>query len=146
MYVNLLNHNRPNSQIRLKDVLYAPSMGVTLVSISRIASAGSTVVFTGEFCHIYNKDKALIGEIKVKGGLYRIYYTRTRAGGYSEQANEVLTINELHRCLGHVSHDREKILVRKGLVEGVELMLDNEPTICKSCESAKAMRKSITKI
>ena len=34
------------SKILLKDVLYAPSMGVTLVSISRIAAAGSTVVFS----------------------------------------------------------------------------------------------------
>ena len=50
MYVNIPNRNHPNSRILLKDVLYAPSMGVTLVSISRIASAGSTVVFTGEFC------------------------------------------------------------------------------------------------
>ena len=50
MYVNIPNRNHPNSQILLKDVLYAPSMGVTLVSISRIASAGLTVVFTGEFC------------------------------------------------------------------------------------------------
>ena len=50
MYVNIPNRNHPNSQILLKDVLYAPSMGVTLMSISRIASAGSTVVFTGKFC------------------------------------------------------------------------------------------------
>ena len=50
MYVNIRNRNHPNSSILLKDVLYVPSMGVTLVSISRIASAGLTVVFTGKFC------------------------------------------------------------------------------------------------
>ena len=146
MYINLPNRNRPNSQILLRDVLYAPSMGVTLVSISKITSAGSTVVFTGEFCRIYNKDKALVGEIKVKGGLYRVYYTKTRTGGYSAQINEVLTVNELHRRLGHVSFDRTKMLVKKGLVEGIDLNPDEEPTVCESCESAKGARKPITKI
>ena len=88
----------------------------------------------------------LVGEIKVKGGLYRIYYLKTGTGGYSTQIKEILSINELHRHLGHVSHDRAKLLVRKGLVEGVELMPDEEATICKLCESAKGVRKSIVKV
>ena len=53
MYVYIPNGSQPNSRILLKDVLYAPSMGVTLVSISWIAGAGSTVVFTGNVCKIY---------------------------------------------------------------------------------------------
>ena len=36
MYVYLPNGDKPNSRILLKDVLYAPRMGTTLVSISRI--------------------------------------------------------------------------------------------------------------
>ena len=103
--MNIPNRNHPNSRILLKDVLYAPSMGVTLVLISRIVSAGSTVVFTGEFCRIYNKGRTLIGEVKVKGGLYRIYYSKSGAKGYSVQVNEIMTVDELHRCLGHVSHE-----------------------------------------
>ena len=146
MYVNIPNRNHPNSRILLKDVLYAPSMGVTLVSISRIANAGSTVVFTGEFCRIYNKGRTLIGEIKVKGGLYRVYYSKSGAKGFSAQANEILTVDELHRRLGHVSHERAKLLVQKGLVEGVDLMPDDEPTVCESCESAKGEKKSIVKV
>ena len=146
MYVNILNRNHLNSQILLKDVLYAPSMGVMLVSISRIASARSTVVFTGEFCRIYNKGRTLIREIKVKGGLYRVYYSKSGAKGYSAQVNEVLTVDELHRRLGHVSHERARILVKKRLVEGVELSPDDEATVCESCESAKGERKSIVKV
>ena len=146
IYVNIPNRNHLNSRILLKDVLYAPSMGVTLVSISQIASAGSTVVFTGNFCRIYNKGRTLIGEIKVKGGLYCIYYFKSGAKGYSAQANEVLTVDELHHRLGHVSHERARLLVQKGLVEGVDLMPDDNATICESCESAKGERKSIVKV
>ena len=70
MYIYLPNRDKSNSRILLKDVLYASRMGITLVSISRVAGAGSTVVFTGNVCRIYSKDREIIGEIKVKGGLY----------------------------------------------------------------------------
>ena len=146
MYVNIPNKSRTNSQILLKDVLYAPSMGVTLVSISKIASAGSTVVFTGNFCRIYNKNRVMIGEIKVKGGLYRVHYSASGVEGYSVQTNEILTVDELHRRLGHVSHERAKHLVKKGSVEGIELQAGDEATTCEPCESAKGARKAVTKV
>ena len=47
IYIHIPNGDKPKSWILLKDVLYAPSMGVMLVSISKIASAGSTVVLSG---------------------------------------------------------------------------------------------------
>ena len=75
-----------------------------------------------------------------------MYYSKIGTEGYSAQINEVLSINELHRHLGHVSHDRAKLLLGKGLVEGVELMPDEEATICESCESAKGVRKSVVKV
>jgi hypothetical protein len=60
IYVYLPNRDKSNSRILLKDVLYAPKMGVTLVSISHIAGAGSTVVFTGNVCRIYTKNRDII--------------------------------------------------------------------------------------
>jgi hypothetical protein len=50
MYIHIPNRDKPKSCILLKDVLYAPSMGVTLVSISKITKAGSTGVFAEDFC------------------------------------------------------------------------------------------------
>src|SRR5271168_1838648 len=121
-------------------------MGVTLVSISRIAAAGSTVVFAGDACRIYDKDRKIVGRIKVKGGLYRVYATCPIEGEYAGKTKEVLTINELHRRLGHVSHGRPRLLVKKGLVEGVELDMSSEATVCESCEWAKGERKAIVKV
>ena len=37
-------------------------------------------------------------------------------------------------------------MVKKGLVEGIELKASDEVTVCESCESAKTERKSITKV
>ena len=76
MYICIPNRTQLSSHILLKDVLYASSMGVTLVSISKITSAGSTVIFTRDFCRIFGKNscrifgknRVMLGEIKVKGG------------------------------------------------------------------------------
>ncbi len=56
-----------------------------------------------------------------------------------------MSIDKLHRCLGHVSHARAKFLVDKGLILGIELDPDSRPTVCESCEWAKGQRKAIRK-
>ena len=77
-------------------------MGITLISISRIAGAGSTVVFTGNVCHIYTKNREVIGEIKVKGGLYRVFTKGMKVNTYSIITDEALSVDELHCRLGNV--------------------------------------------
>jgi hypothetical protein len=49
MYLEVPNGNG-HSRVLLRDVLYSPTMGITLVSIGRITSAGSSVLFHGETC------------------------------------------------------------------------------------------------
>jgi len=146
MYVYLPNGKQAASRVLLRNVLFAPSMGVTLISISRITSAGSTVVFTGNICKVYNKNKEVVGEIKVKGGLYRVYTSCSKDGAHAASNTEILSINELHRRLGHISHERAKLLVNKGLVKGVELEPDSGIAVCESCEWAKGLRKAVTKV
>src|SRR5271155_296226 len=146
MYVYLPNEDSSPPRVILKNVLYALDMGVTLVSISRNAAARSIVVFAGDTCQIYDKEWKIIGRIKVKGGLYRVYATHPIEEEYAGKAKEVLTIDELHRRLGHVSHERARLLVKKGLVEGVELDMNSKATVCESCEWAKGERKAIVRV
>ena len=61
-------------------------------------------------------------------------------------ANEEMSIDEFHRVLGHISHDRAKFLVEKGLVEGVKLDGGSEPSSCESCAWAKTTRKAVSKV
>ena len=105
MYIYLPNGDQEPSRILLKNVLFAPSMGITLVSISCIAAAGSTVMFTGNICKIYNKERIVVGVIKVKGGLYRVYTSSSKAGAHVFSAKEALSSDKLHCYLGHVSHE-----------------------------------------
>jgi hypothetical protein len=62
-----------------------------------------------------------MGEIKERRQLYRVFTT-----SFDERANvasvkEALSIDELHCCLGHISHDCAKFLVVNGLVKGNDL-------------------------
>ena len=57
-----------------------------------------------------------------------------------------LSVEELHHRLGHISHDRAKFLVKKGLVEGVTLEAGDKSVVCESCEWAKGTRKQISKV
>ena len=82
----------------------------------------------------------------MKGGLYRVFGSDSRAGAHAANTKEPISINELHRQLGHVSHDRARLLVIKGLVKGIELEADGKVVICESCEWAKGQRKSVTKV
>jgi len=144
MYLEVPN-GETSSKILLRDVLYSPTMGVTLVSIGRITSAGSSVLFHGDTCRIYDPSKILLAQIPKRGNLYRNYTPRPEYAGFAKRKKETLTIDELHRRLGHVGHEYIRQMLRKGLVTGVELDENSKPTFCESCEWGKKHRKPIQK-
>ena len=144
LYLELPNGN-DTSKVLLREVLYAPCMGVTLVSISQVTDAGSSVLFHGDNCRIFDSSKAILGEIPKRNGLYQIFMPRPQTSGYAGKAVEVLSIDELHRRMGHVGYDAVRQLMRKGLVRGVELDEESKPSFCASCEWGKGHRKAIQK-
>ena len=74
-----------------------------------------------------------------------MFMSGTKAGAFVADVKE-MSINELHHRLGHVSHERARLLVKKGLVEGVTLEADSEVVVCESCEWAKGERKAVYKV
>jgi transposase InsO family protein len=132
-----------SSPITLKDALYAPDMGLTVVSISRIAAAGYSVAFEGQSCRIKNKSGKIVGDIPASpNGLYKVEHSLTAAAA-AEQV-DILTV---HRRLGHISVDTIRSLVRTNAVTGLHLIdsISTSPLICDSCDYAKATRKAIRK-
>ena len=131
------------TRILLKDVLYAPSMSLTLVSISRIAAAGYATLFRDTSCRIYDVQRELVGEIPVGGGLYRVHHPPVDESAAS--VGETITVNDLHRRMGHIAHQAARDLVKQKLVDGLVLDETSQPTSCDSCEFAKRTRKPIQK-
>ena len=105
MLVHIPNGDRGNSRVHLLDALYSASMGVTLISISWIAKAGSIVVFQGDYCQVYNHNKERIGEIRERNGLYHVFMQHSEVEANMVDSDEALSIDELHHCLGHISHE-----------------------------------------
>ena len=81
-------------------------------------------------------------------GSRKVYRVDNEEGAASV-AEEVPTSDQLHRCMGHISFQTTKELVKNKLTAGVHL--ECIPSIqpffffCKSCIYAKTARKSIPK-
>ncbi|OSD00476.1 hypothetical protein PYCCODRAFT_1371163, partial [Trametes coccinea BRFM310] len=125
-------------------------MGVTLVSISRAVAAGASVAFHQNGCRISNASGSVVAEIPVSGGLYRVVNPGVEvAAPVSEKGpvkqKRMVSLEELHRMMGHVSYDVARAAVAKGLVEGVEIAPGTAPAVCDACEHAKMTRKPIAR-
>ncbi|KAJ3489198.1 hypothetical protein NLJ89_g11551 [Agrocybe chaxingu] len=136
-------NGKTTTVILLRDVLYAPSMGLTIVSISRIAAAGCAALFRSNFCRIFDSKDRRIGHIHISpNGLYRVEHGEVA----SSASTTTMTVEDLHQRMGHISHDAARKLVKQGLVTGVVLEGDDgRLRTCESCEYAKATRKRIRK-
>src|SRR6267142_3181193 len=130
-----------STPITLKDVLHAPDMGITIVSVSWITQTGCKVVFDADVCHIFNKAGNLIGAIRANNnGLYKA--ERMYVAATPEEHVDLMT---LHRRLVHIAPNAIRKMVKRGIIEGIKLV-DNGTTItCEACEQAKVTHKEIRK-
>lgn len=133
------------NSLHLTKVLYSPEVGYTLISMGRLDDHGFSATFADGKCTIRGPDGDLVGEVpKTNRGLYRV-----DRGGVEEDgvaAVETVSLDQLHRRMGHISPKVARHMVTKGFVTGVKL--DNEglqDIFCESCVYAKATRKPVTK-
>jgi hypothetical protein len=122
--------------VTLKNTLYTLRMALTLISAHRITAAGFIVQFKNSACKILSPapKRKIIASIAQVNGLYAI-------PAQMEESIHVakLTINELHRALGHVAQGAVQYVVKQGLIEGIELDSASTPEFCEACTKAKAM-------
>jgi hypothetical protein len=91
------------------------------------------------------KGRKMLVQILMKGGLYCVEHEK----GVDVAAAvipEVVSIEKLHRLMGHIAPKAAKALVEKGLVEGFKLDGSSKmPWVCSSCKYGKAHRKLVKK-
>ncbi len=133
--------------ILVRDVLYAPKLGITLLLVGKITAAGyGLLLFHGTECCVYNKKDKLVGKIGIKGGLYRV---ETDAPSVNAAHNTPITVSldDLHQMMGHIVPNAVKRLVKEHIVEGIILdKLKLPPKSCDSCEYGKKTQKPVGKI
>ena len=132
-----LPNGATTTQIKLRDVLYAPNMGSTLISVAKIDDAGYSATFASGKCVIRNPQDQIIAQVPKLQSLYRLETDLTFA-----LSAESLTIDELHRRHGHVAHSTLRKMITDGLISGIKLK-DAPETPCKPCLLAKAKKKPL---
>jgi hypothetical protein len=137
-----VNIQGPNPLV-LPDVLYVPELANTLISIGCLDDAGYTVTFGGGQGVIRNECGEIVGTIPKSNGLYRLI---EEVDGEANGVVEKVTLNNLHRRMGHISLSAARKLVENGFVEGVSLKDLEGGGQCESCIFAKATRKSVPKV
>src|SRR6202522_2828228 len=146
MHITMPNR-KSTTRILLKDVLYAPNMGVTLVSIGKIDSASYTALFHKNQLRIFSsmKGRKMLAQIQMMNGLYWVEHQKDK-DRVAAVDSERVTIDRLHRLMGHIAPEAAKALVEKRLVEGFKLDESSQmPKSCDACEYGKAHRKPIKK-
>ena len=71
------------SSILLTDILYCPEMGLTLVSISKLADDGFHSHFVLR-CKIFEERKRVIGDVPGRNGLYQVDHLMETGGEIGE--------------------------------------------------------------
>ncbi|KAF7371930.1 CCHC-type domain-containing protein [Mycena venus] len=107
------NGENKSTKVLVRDVLYAPNLGVTLISIARIAHAGYAVQFRQKECRIFDAKNHRIGTIPLVRGLYSVAVTdATPRANVASDGPLVATPEELHRLMGHLPIESAKKLVK----------------------------------
>ncbi|KAJ8508349.1 hypothetical protein ONZ45_g9375 [Pleurotus djamor] len=130
------------SRFRLRQVLYASGIPCTLVSIGCLDREGYRVLFADQRCRIKAPDGHGLAIIPLTPrGTYRVTHHLEEA-----MAVQSLSLEQLHRRLGHISIAAAKKVVDQGLVTGIKRnRADHSEFHCEACLYGKATDLPIPK-
>jgi hypothetical protein len=127
------------THLKLKDVLYAPGMHMTLVSLGKLDAARFSSTISGNTLHLQCAGRTYATILR-KAGLYSI-------GAYSAQAAAEpsivkMMLDQLHCRLGHRNHKAILKMYTDGRLPGIKLT-SRDITECHDCLLSKATRAPI---
>ena len=143
--VGSLSINAPNGNCRspltLPNVLHAPAVGYTLVSLGALDKQGYRASIGSGHLELFAPGGERIARIpQTSRGLYRVTHAEEEA-----HVVETITLMELHRRMGHIAPSSARALVEKGLISGIKLDPDSREAPCDACLFARATRKPVPK-
>ena len=141
-------------KITLKNVLFAPNMPISLISISQMIKGGFFAHFEKDGCHILSPTRAVILIVSERLGLYPVLPSNSSSPppvaptasseGALSSSPKSLTLTEFHRIMGHAYPGALRKMVAEGVVTGVSLE-DGEASFCEPCIQAKHSREPFPK-
>ncbi|KAF7376711.1 Transcription factor [Mycena sanguinolenta] len=133
-------HGGQRIEMMLLDVLHAPEMPLTLMSVSRMTKSGHDIHFANGSARILTPDGAALFIVPERDGLYpvqEVHASKTLTPHpvsmvAANSAYLTLTLHEFHCRMGHADIRGLQNMINKGLVTGVKLTND-EAGFCKGC-------------
>jgi hypothetical protein len=126
----------------LKDVIHAPEMVFTLISISRLDDAGCCALFGNGTCALKGADGKFFAQVGKTGGLYRIAIEApTRPEPSANTVVRKMSLAEAHRVLGHISYGAVKHAIKSGQISRIQIDENSDEVFCDACAKAKPHRK-----
>ncbi|KAF7334226.1 Transcription factor [Mycena sanguinolenta] len=133
-------HRGQTIEMVLLDVLHAPEMPLTLISVSRMTNAGLAVHFEKDGARILRPDRSALFVVPERNGLYPVLEVHASksptpnpvAMSTTNSASVTLTLHEFHCRMGHADIRGLRNMISKGVVTGVKLTND-EAGFCKGC-------------
>ena len=135
-------NGKDNTSVTLKDILYFPELGYTLVSLAKCDTAGFIILLKDKTCCIKDPKGIQMGRIPQYQGLYWVDNHST-ANISAYMGVRVYAVDKLHRKMSHISPVAIKWLVEQKTILGLELDMKSKPTFCPTCAKAKPMHKLI---
>jgi len=149
-----LHINIPNgdgfTSVTLRDVLYAPTIAFTLISLSRADKAGYTTIIEDGELHLIDRanNNKVVGRIPARNGLWSVRSSKALENGTNllpgSRTLTAISLMDLHRCLGHISPSTAAQLINKQILAGVTIR-DWDVKFCEVCALAKIKRHPFPK-
>jgi hypothetical protein len=128
--------------LTLDNVLYAPSVSYTLISLGALDWKGYRATIGGGHLNLITPGGTRIGRVPQSlCGLYRVLHSPNLA-----HAVEVVGLMELHRRLGHIAPASAHRLVESGAATGVTLAPNSREVDCDACLFARATHQPIPQL
>jgi hypothetical protein len=129
------------SELTLDNVLHAPSVTYTLVSISMLDTHGYCTIIEGSYMDIFSLEHKCITHISWSvHGLYRVLHNG------KAMAVKVMTVMELYRQMGHIVPASMCKLVESRQVTEITLDLELQEEYCLSCVYACSLHQPVPKV
>ena len=127
------------NEARLENVLYVPAVRSNLFSVGVCTSRGFEVRFAGDSVNLLDRGKLVATGVKQSNEIFRMFFRVEGTRSVGEANVTTTSLKVWHERLGHLNQRALCYLVRKELVEGVQV-INEKDFFCDACQLGKAHR------
>ncbi|KAJ9558092.1 hypothetical protein OSB04_012706 [Centaurea solstitialis] len=132
----LFSGNFSTDTVQLTEVLHVPRLAVGLVSLTQLQELGQLIFLHPSGCLVQDpKTKQILGVGRRVGRVLEVVYIRLplQSSTFAASVSSIASFNLWHALLGHLSHNRIKVLASSGLLGNIS----SESVSCLSCKLGK---------